>query len=301
MASITFRARLLCMAVTVLASAGPTWAAAGTSGVRKNLLDNYIQFGAGIDYSQGTYGDITDTKVTSLPLSVKVVRGRLALKVAVPFVHISGPGSLLTTTEGSSGGSGSGSSGSGSTPGGSGSGSSGSSGDIIVLPGGRSRIDNGIGDVVASATYTFDLVPGSLFFDATGKVKLPTASTRKRLGTGKTDVTVAGTLTKVLGSLSVYGEGRRRFAGRSAAFPLRDTWGASTGAALAASRNLTLGVDYDWQQSAFRLNGPSSELTGSATVRLSPALRLQAYGVAGLSRNSVDKGAGVQLFYRFGL
>lgn len=43
-----------------------------------------------------------------------------------------------------------------------------------------------------------------------------------------------------------------------------------------------------------------SEVTGSATHKLSEAVRLQGYAYTGLSDGSPDIGAGAQLLYRFG-
>ena len=55
---------------------------------------------AGVNYSQGDYGDVQDTKVVSAPVAVKYKRGGFSLRVSVPYVHIDGPGSLLDTPQG---------------------------------------------------------------------------------------------------------------------------------------------------------------------------------------------------------
>lgn len=283
-------------------SAAPAWAQSTTS-VERESSTNYVQFDLGIDYSHGKFGDIQATNVLSVPFRVKYVTGPFTFRVSVPYVRISGPGSLVTTTEGQGGGGGSGDDGDhgggghGSDDGGSGSGRG--SGAVIVVPGTRARTDSGIGDVVAAATYTISADAAQLYVDLTGKVKLPTASVSKRLGTGRTDFIGAIDITKVFGAVSVYGGARRRFAGRSAAFPLRDTWGASGGVSVDAGRGVKLGLDYDWQQSPFRGQGPVSELTASTTFHLTHALRLQLYGTTGLSRNSVDGAGGAQLLWRF--
>ena len=92
------------------------------------------RFSTGLSYSQGDYGDTRDTKVTAVPIGIKYSRGGLSLRVSVPYVYISGPGSLIQTPEGRDAGSGgndsgsSSNSGSGSNSSGSGSSGSGSSG-----------------------------------------------------------------------------------------------------------------------------------------------------------------------------
>jgi hypothetical protein len=171
----------------------------------------------GINYSTGNYGELTDTKVIYAPVSLKYKKGNFSVRVSVPFVHVDGPGSLIQTPEGSGGGSGSGSGGrtdnSGPGSANSGSGSSGSgSGSVQVdstAPVPVSSKRNGFGDVVVAATYSFDLGSG-FYLDASGKVKIPTASTAKRLGTGEVDITPALDLVKEIGPATFYVHGRRK-------------------------------------------------------------------------------------------
>jgi hypothetical protein len=277
------------------------------------------RFNTGLSYSQGDYGDTRDTKVTAVPIGVKYSRGGLSLRVSVPYVYISGPGSLIQTPEGrdagsggndsgssSNSGSGSNSSGSGSSgSGSSGSGSAGSGSGTSTTGGGiqgtgipSSRNRNGIGDVTVGLTYSFDF--GSDFFaDVTGKVKIPTASTRKRLGTGKVDITAGLDLVKNVGSASLYVGGRRRFNGSTTTRPLRDTWGYGGGVSVRASRVISLGLDYDWQQSSFRGSGPSSEITASSSFRLDSKTRFQIYGSTGFTTNSADLAGGATISRRF--
>ena len=278
----------------------------------------------GLNYSTGDYGDTQDTEVVSAPVGIKYSKGNFSVKLSVPWVHISGPGSLLDTPQGrdasgggsdSSGGSdnsgsgssnsGSGSSGSGSSGGhsGSGSGGSGSSGggsDVIgggaTTPAASSR--SGLGDVSVTMAYSLDL--GSDFYaDVAGRVKLPTASKAKRIGTGKADVTASLDLGKDIGDLSLYVGGRRKFLGKPTGSALRNVWGAGGGASYRVSRAVTFGADYDWQQSAFAGNGPSSEVTGWTSFRLSPTLRMQVFGSTGFTTNSADFSGGLSISWRF--
>lgn len=272
------------------------------------------RFSTGVNYSTGDYGDVRDTDVISAPVSVKYSKGPFSVRVSVPFVHISGPGSLIDTPQGrdASGGgsdgggddsgsnSGSGSSNSGSgRSGSSGSGSSGSGGsdvedDVTALSNKRS----GIGDVSVAMAYSFDF-GSDLYLDTTARVKLPTASRAKRLGTGKIDVTLGADIVKDIGKASLYVGGRRKFVGSRAISPLRDVWGFGGGASVRASKGVTIGADYDWQQSATPGNGPSSEVTGWTSFRLSKALRMQVFASTGFTTNSADFAGGVSFSWRF--
>ena len=214
----------------------------------------------------------------------------------------SGTGSSGSGSSGS-GSSGSGSSGSGSSGSGSGGatggGTSAGAGNVVTTPANANRIDTGFGDVVASATYTLSYDHVGLYIDATAKVKIPTASTAKRLGTGKADFIAALDVTKNFGPVDIYGGVRRRFAGSSAVNPLRDTWGESAGISVNAAKGLNLALDYDHQQSSFVGNRSSSEITASATVRVTDALKVQVYGTTGFNSASVDGAGGLSLIWRF--
>lgn len=257
----------------------------------------------GVNYSTGGYGELTDTKVISAPASLKYKNGNFSVRVSVPYVHVDGPGSLIQTPEGSGGGSGSGSGGrsdnSGRGSANSGSGSSGSGGGEVVDDGGAaiSSKRSGIGDVVLAASYSFDL--GSDFYiDATGKVKFPTASTSKRLGTGELDVTTAFDFVKEAGAASFYVHGRRKFAGKPAGSLIRDTWGAGAGASVRASDALTIGADYDWQQSSLTGNQATSDVSGWVNVRLNKKVNVTAFASTGLNSNSADFSGGLSISFR---
>ncbi len=261
---------------------------------------------AGVNYSTGDYGDTRSTEVISTPVALKYSKGPLFIRVSVPFVHISGPGSLLDTPDGSGGGSdnsGSGSSGSGSGSSGSGSSGSGSSGsgssggsvdsNLTSVASKRS----GIGDVSVSLGYSIKFGQG-LFIDTLGRVKLPTASTAKRLGSGKADFTLGADLVKDIGNGSIYAGGRHKFTGSTAALPLRDIWGIGAGASVRASKGVTFGADYDWQQSSTIGKKASSDITGWTSFRLNNRLRMQLYGSTGLNANSADFAGGMSLSWR---
>jgi hypothetical protein len=303
----------------------PSIASAQTSAEKdeKKSDPSAWRFSTGVSYSRGDYGDTRDTEVISAPIGIKYTKGPLSIRVSAPYVHISGPGSLIQTPEGrdagssggdssgsgnsgsGSGNSGSGNSGSsgsgsgGSGSGGSGSSGSGSSGNVApVTAFGPSSRRSGLGDVNVALAYSFDFGSG-FYADISGKLKLPTASTAKRLGTGKVDVTAGLDLVKDIGNASIYVGGRRRFAGKPTGSAIRNVWGAGAGASLRAHKSLSVGLDYDWQQAAFAGGGASSEITGWASVRVAPAVRLQVYAGTGFTTNSADLVGGMSLSWRF--
>lgn len=294
-----------------------------------NSSKSSFRLSTGFSYSRGDYGEIESTEVLAAPLSLTYRTGALKVRVSIPFVSVRGPGSLLSTPDGrdssgSGGGSGgndggnsgsnSGSGGSGSS--GSGSGGSGSGGGIevededddviiddddVITGGGIGTVDNnrsGVGDVSVAATYSLTLAQGT-FFEPTVRVKLPTASVSKRLGSGEVDVTVSANLVQELDRVTLYAGGFRRFAGKPEGSTLRSVWGAGAGASLSVGDRITIGGDYNWQQSSFAGRQSVSEATGWLYTRLSSNLGLTVHGGTGFNDNSADLFGGASLSLRF--
>lgn len=232
--------------------------------------DDYVQLGTGIDYSSGDYGEAVDTDLLAIPFSLKVQTGNVTLRASVPYVRVEGPVGVIPGDGGVSGG-----------------------GD------GTTSTRSGFGDANLAATYSFGLSERT-WFDVTGKVKLPTASESKALGTGTTDFTLEGEVLHSFGALAASLRGGRRFNGSNAAYPLEDVWQAGGGLYLQTGAT-QLGLDYDWREGSLPTSPDRSELTGSVTQKLSERFRLQGYAYTGLADGSPDIGAGAQILYRWGM
>lgn len=310
--------KLILPAITASAALAPGLAHAQSDKVEKQVLATPGNFrvSTGFGYSKGDYGDVTSTEVFSVPVSLTYTEGPWKVRLSVPWVHIDGPGSLLSTPQGTGGGSG----------------GSGNGGEVEVVDDhGGGIIDDdededededdsaaagnriaaaptgpaiplrnqrsGIGDASVSVTYSIDL-GGDFYLEPTARLKLPTASRRKRLGTGKVDLTLGSDLVKEVGDATFYVHGRRKLTGKPSNSSIRSTWGAGAGASLMVKDGLAIGADYDWQQSAFRGDQSASEVTGWVNARLAPGFSLTAYAGTGLNRNSADFLAGLGLSIR---
>ncbi len=228
--------------------------------------DDYVQVSVGADYSNGDYGTTPDTDILAVPVGFKLKQGNFFVRASLPWLRVEGP----------------------AVP-----------GDGGALPGpGSTAARSGIGDLALAAGYSLPLGE-TTYFDLTGKVKLPTASESKGLGTGTTDFTAEGELTQVFGQTSISLRGGRRFNGSSAAFPLQDVWQAG-GGIYHGTGPVTVGLDYDWREGALPTAPDRSELTGSLTYKLNERFRLQGYAYTGLSDGSPNLGGGLQLIYRLG-
>lgn len=231
--------------------------------------DQYVQINTGVDYSSGDYGDTVDTDFLAIPIGLKYQADNFYLKASTSYLDVEGPSGVI--------------------PG---------DGGVNTGPGGAVTSRSGMGDLWLTAGYSMPLGTGT-WFDAVGKVKLPTASENKFLGTGSTDFTAQGELLHTLGMVSVSAYGGRRFNGSSDLFELRDVWLGGAGIYASMDR-VMLGLDYDWRQGSTVTSPDISELTGSLTYKLSDALRLQGYGYTGFADGSPDLGGGVQILLRFG-
>ncbi|NVE94345.1 transporter [Altererythrobacter lutimaris] len=296
---------------------------------KKSSSAGSFRLNTGISYSNGDYGELEDTEVIAVPISLTYKKDGLRVRVSVPWVTIDGPGSLLATPEGRDaffGDSGSGqgrgrgrgrggdsdNSGSGSSSSGSGSGGNDieveddldddviDDDDVVDEDGfaGPDQRRSGIGDVNVSALYSFKLASGT-YFEPQVRVKLPTASRADRLGTGEVDVTLSADLVQVVGPMTFYVHGRRKFAGKPEGSTIRSTWGAGGGASVRAGDGVSVGADYFWQQSAFAGRQASSEVSGWASMRVSRDISLTVYGGTGLNDNSADLFGGASVGFRF--
>lgn len=230
--------------------------------------DEYLQLSTGVDYSSGDYGDVVDTDFLAIPFALKYQGDGWYLKASTSYLDVKGPSGVIPGDGG------------------------------VSNPGGAVTSRSGIGDTWLTAGYSLG-IGDSTWFDAVGKVKLPSASDAKSLGTGSTDFVAQGELLHSFGNLSVSAYGGRRFNGTSDLFDLRDVWLGGAGAYVQADK-VTIGVDYDFREGSTVTSPDISEITGSLTYKLSEALRLQGYAYTGLADGSPDLGGGLQVLYRFG-
>lgn len=310
---IAFAARVVALAAALAAPMVAKAQEAAPSG-------GSLRASVGATYSTGDYGGTTRTQVFSAPFSLRYAHKRFTLRVSVPWVRVDGPGSLIDTPQGrdasvgvaddhgaddDGGGTATGEDGTGSVETCTATNSSESEDDTecpsataAVVPAAVASAAprgprSGIGDVSITSGYGFALGRVASL-DLAARLKVPTASRAKGLGTGRTDLTLTGSLSHDFGRGSLWVSARHRFLGKATGLKLRDTWGAGAGASYRLSPRFTLGVDYDWQQSATRRR-TFSEVTGWAGVRLAQRLRLNAYAGAGLNAQSAKFVGGLTL------
>jgi hypothetical protein len=190
----------------------------------------------------------------------------LMLKLTLPYVSISGPGTVVG----------------GDRP-------------IVVDSAGnaqRRRI-SGFGDVVASAGYTVHS-SRAITVDVTAKIKLATASA-DGLGTGKNDYSLQTDAFRTFGSLTAFAGLGYRWYGDPTGLDLRNAFFGSAGISYKAGDTLSFGAAGDYRQPIVVGRDPIVELAPFVSVKLKPYTKLQFYVVRGFTDSSPDWGAGTVL------
>ncbi len=255
--------------LTVTAALG----AAALAATPTPALDWTYKLGTGVDYSTGDYGDTDSTDMLYVPFILTYRNFPLTLKLTVPYLEIEGPGGVVGGTEG---------------------------GLVTGEDTGVRQSQSGLGDIVVAAMYSLDpWTEGAPMVDFTVKAKLPTADEDQDLGTGAADYSAQVELARRFGDWTPFLTAGYQFMGQPDDFELDDRAYASLGTDVKVNDTVRLGGGYDFKQAASASSDDSSELMAYCTLRLSPGLSLNLYGVKGLSDGSPDWGAGAQIAQRF--
>lgn len=234
-----------------------------------------IQFAGtfGMGYSNGNYGTTRNTNVEiGLPV-LSAATDDFKFSVSMPYMRVSGRGLVIFDATGNP-----------------------------ILVNRRTTLPlvtrTGFGDLNLSGTYD---VPSSFLDDFEVKVsagiKIPTASTRRRLSTGETDFTMSMDVTRQFGDWGPFVKVGYLIPGQPSAFKLFDTVSASAGTSYTINDNLVAVASYDFDSASTPLVTASHELFGSLSWIRDNGMTLTGYGTAGLSSGSPAIGAGLLVSY----
>lgn len=242
--------------------------------------DTRVSFASGVDYSSGDYGQAVDTEVISIPLAARVVTDRWSFRASIPYLSIKGPADVAAIADGGGDG--------GADPGGAGS---------IA----RTGTEEGFGDLSLQVTRSFRRIGGEdsgVYFDVSGRVRLPTGDENRGLGVGVTDYSLLGELGNSGESGGVYVNGGWRFLGDRTGVERVDGAQAGAGAWFNVNEGARIGVSTFWREASFLSNDDTASASVFWSQRLSDNLRLSINAGAGLSKTSADYTGGVRLTWR---
>lgn len=161
----------------------------------------------------------------------------------------------------------------------------------------RSTNQSGIGDIITAFSYNmFDHAPTGIAFDITARLKIPTASAKRNLGTGEFDYAVQGDLYKTMSKFIFSATFGYRILGNPSGLTFHNVLYGAAGVAYRLSETVTLGTSYNMGQSPVRLDD-SRDLSLYLSQRVSNHFRLNIYGLKGFSDRSPDWGGGINLRY----
>ncbi len=247
------------MMVALAMASAPAAASAGT-----------WRLSTGADYTNGDYGVDDDVSTLYAPVNIKYRSERVGLRLTVPYLEVSGPGTVLD-----------------------------GGGQLVPGP---DRTDSGLGDVIAAATF-YDLVavPDHRFYvDLTAKAKFGTADEDKGLGTGETDYALQGEWYKDFERVGLFGTLGYKVYGDPPGSDLEDAAFASLGGDYRLATAARAGLIYDYRESAVAGGDALQELTLFVSFAAGNSMSLQPYVLGGLSDSSPDWGAGVMVSWKAG-
>lgn len=224
----------------------------------------------GFDYSAGKFGEAQTTEIAFVPLSIQTARGPFTFKLAGGWLSVAGPALILDGA------------------------------GVSAAKPGVSRHASGVSDTTLSAMYSIEsLYDRGVYIDFSTRVKLPSASFKKGLGTGKLDGAVQLDAAAALGDVMPFLTLGYKVNGARETLKTRNVAYGTLGVQYAWDERVATGLTYDYRQSSLRTSADPEEASLYLSYRVSDAWSFNAYGVVGLSRNSPDAGAGVTFTYRF--
>lgn len=223
----------------------------------------------GFDLSTGDYDLPIDTDILYVPFSFTYERGPWLAKIMLPLLGIRGPG------------------------------------DPQNLPGGgldrpSEESDFGIGDIYLDVSYYWALesewLP-SVEFGA--RIKIPTASRSKNLGTGEADYILGIDLARRFGDWTPFLGVAYRFLGDNEDFQLADGFATSVGLQYRLHERVNVGAIYDWRQSTNEIQSDPQEISPYLAYRATDHVTITPYAAFGLTSSALDAGVGLTLSYLF--
>ncbi len=233
---------------------------------------------AGYDYTSGDYGGDTTTTIQTIPVTINYLDGAWRTTVTVPWISVTGNGSVIPGPGGpmsfSSGGS--------------------SFGMGWRTPASTTVTNTGLGDVtVAIGRAVFSQSKG--FYEVSARVKLGTADPDKYLGTGENDYALQfdGMLgdDKVLPFFTI----GYYVTGDPAGYTYNDVPYGSVGLMFRNAPGTSMGVGYDYRSTTIDGTDDLQQISAFYGWQTQSGWNGNVSGLVGLSNSAPDVGFNVTL------
>jgi hypothetical protein len=254
--------RWILPAAILLAMGGTAWAED----------DSHLSMSVGLEHSAGKYGGTSSTDITSVPVALRYATDDWSLKLSVPYLFVTGDGSVVV---------GSGGRGRHST-------------STTTTTTTTRTTTSGIGDVVAFASYSLlRSEEGDAGLDVAARIKFGTASTK--FGSGENDYAAQASTWAAFGNFTPSLMLGYEKLGSTAAVPLDNAAYGSLGLDYLLSDESNMGMEYWYAQQASATGYAQKELSLYAATQIGKDSHLRAFVMKGLSDGSPDTGYGVSL------
>lgn len=244
------------------------FAAGGASAAEKD--DGYLTMMLGYESSSGKYGTASTTDIVTVPVSALYETGRWAMKLTVPYIQVTGDGTILASGGGR-----------------------GRRATTTTTTSTRTT-NSGLGDVVALLAYTVyaaeDVDAG---IDLAGRVKFGTAN--KTLGTGKNDYAAQLYTYHAIGDFTPSLVVGYEVLGSSTEVPLNNVYYGVVAGDYLIGELTNAGVEYRYAQKASAVAAEQREAVVYLNREVGRDVYLRGYLLKGYANGSPDSGFGLSI------
>ncbi len=243
--------------------------------------DGEWSISAGYDYTSGDYGSDTTTTIHTVPVNLDYYNGPWRVSVTVPWISITGTGTVIPGPGGplsfTSGGSVFGMGSSSTT---------------------RSVTNSGLGDITTTLGYAFFPASGS-FFEISARAKFGTADPDKYLGTGENDYALQfdGVIGK--GRVSPFFTVGYYLTGDTDLYTYNDVPYGSLGLLFRRGGGSSFGIGYDYRQATIDGTDDLQQISAFYGWQTGTGWRGNLGALMGLSDTAPDIGLNLTLGRNF--
>lgn len=229
------------------------------------LAEEQFSVSTGFDFSSGKYGNATSTDILYIPVTGKYDSDNMTLKLTVPYIRITGPGGVVQGV-----------------------------GQVGTAAGATKTTNSGLGDVVASADYSF-YADDSLELDVVGKVKFGTADANKELGTGKNSYSAQLDGYYTLDKTTIFATAGYKIYDAPIGYAMNNVPYGTIGTSQKLSGSTSAGAMLDVAKSANTASADQVEATVYISHKIASKLKIQANVMKGFANGSPDFGGGAMI------
>lgn len=225
-----------------------------------------LRWAEGFFTSLGEYGTSENTRLNSAPLSFRARNERWTFAATVPWVEINGPGNL-------------------------------SAGEFANHEAKSNGDAKGLGDTTLSGSNAQQY--GKFSVEETLKIKLPTASEKKGLGTGATDYEARVDVARRIGVVTAFGAIGYRLRGSAEGFDLKNSPFISLGDQYTWGGRYTAGGFFEWRGASREDRPPLRDLYLYASLQFDNHWKGMVITSRGFSDSSARWSVGTQISYEY--